>query len=146
MSASQVRQNFHEDCEEAINRQINMELFAFYTYLSFVNIWCEYLMSWFWHKSILRRFTSTEMTLPCLASTSTSRTRLTRNAGMQWSSWNTWTNEVDGSFCKTSRILKVKVKWQLLKRWRKLSSSRSRWTRWELLNSLRIFKLSQTYL
>lgn len=38
MSSNQVRQNFHEDCEEAINRQINMELFASYTYLSMVNI------------------------------------------------------------------------------------------------------------
>jgi ferritin heavy chain len=28
------RQRFHEDCEDAINRQINMELFASYTYLS----------------------------------------------------------------------------------------------------------------
>jgi len=34
MSTNQVRQNFHEDCEKAINRQINMELFASYTYLS----------------------------------------------------------------------------------------------------------------
>ncbi|CRL01998.1 CLUMA_CG015367, isoform A [Clunio marinus] len=32
--ASQARQNFHEKCEEAINRQINMELFASYSYLS----------------------------------------------------------------------------------------------------------------
>lgn len=35
--ANQVRQNFHEECEEAINRQINMELFASYTYLSMVS-------------------------------------------------------------------------------------------------------------
>jgi ferritin heavy chain len=34
--SDQVRQNFHEDCEAAINRQINMELFASYTYLSMV--------------------------------------------------------------------------------------------------------------
>jgi len=31
---SRPRQNFHEDCEAAINRQINMELFASYTYYS----------------------------------------------------------------------------------------------------------------
>lgn len=37
MSTSLVRQNFREECEEAINRQINMELFASYTYLSMVN-------------------------------------------------------------------------------------------------------------
>nr|AAA49532.1 ferritin [Aquarana catesbeiana] len=31
---SQVRQNFHRDCEAAINRMVNMELYASYTYLS----------------------------------------------------------------------------------------------------------------
>ncbi|XP_043923370.1 ferritin heavy chain [Protopterus annectens] len=32
--ASQVRQNFHQDCEGGINRQINLELYASYVYLS----------------------------------------------------------------------------------------------------------------
>nr|6LBC_A Chain A, Ferritin [Penaeus japonicus]6LBC_B Chain B, Ferritin [Penaeus japonicus]6LBC_C Chain C, Ferritin [Penaeus japonicus]6LBC_D Chain D, Ferritin [Penaeus japonicus]6LBC_E Chain E, Ferritin [Penaeus japonicus]6LBC_F Chain F, Ferritin [Penaeus japonicus] len=32
--ASQVRQNYHEDCEASINKQINMELYASYVYLS----------------------------------------------------------------------------------------------------------------
>ncbi|XP_044748162.1 soma ferritin-like [Coccinella septempunctata] len=31
---SQVRQNFHKDCEDAINKQINLEFFASYTYIS----------------------------------------------------------------------------------------------------------------
>ncbi|KAK9695081.1 Ferritin-like domain [Popillia japonica] len=31
---SQVRQNFHKDCEDAINRQINIELYASYVYLA----------------------------------------------------------------------------------------------------------------
>jgi len=31
---SRPRQNFHEDCECAINNQINMELYASYTYMS----------------------------------------------------------------------------------------------------------------
>ncbi|XP_046328230.1 soma ferritin-like [Haliotis cracherodii] len=31
---SQVRQNYHEDCEAGINRQINMELYASYVYQS----------------------------------------------------------------------------------------------------------------
>lgn len=35
---SLVRQNFHADCEEALNKQINMELYASYAYLSMVNI------------------------------------------------------------------------------------------------------------
>jgi len=30
---SQVRQNFHKDCEEAVNKQINIELYASYVYL-----------------------------------------------------------------------------------------------------------------
>lgn len=33
---SQLRQNYHKDCEDAINKQINMELFASYTYMSMV--------------------------------------------------------------------------------------------------------------
>uniref|UniRef100_A0A8C5R2Q0 Ferritin n=1 Tax=Leptobrachium leishanense TaxID=445787 RepID=A0A8C5R2Q0_9ANUR len=32
--ASQVRQNFHSDCEAAINRMVNLELYASYVYLS----------------------------------------------------------------------------------------------------------------
>nr|AFK11049.1 ferritin mitochondrial [Callorhinchus milii] len=39
---SQVRQNYHQECEAAINRQVNMELYASYTYLSMKadqNIW-----------------------------------------------------------------------------------------------------------
>ncbi|CAG0923765.1 unnamed protein product [Notodromas monacha] len=31
---SQVRQNFHEECEAGINKQINWELYASYVYLS----------------------------------------------------------------------------------------------------------------
>uniref|UniRef100_UPI00398EF2BA ferritin heavy chain, oocyte isoform-like n=1 Tax=Pristiophorus japonicus TaxID=55135 RepID=UPI00398EF2BA len=32
--ASQVRQNHHQDCENAVNKQINMELYSSYIYLS----------------------------------------------------------------------------------------------------------------
>ncbi|XP_076451123.1 soma ferritin-like [Babylonia areolata] len=31
---SQIRQNFHEECEAGINRQINLELYASYVYMS----------------------------------------------------------------------------------------------------------------
>ncbi|KAJ8976519.1 hypothetical protein NQ317_007037 [Molorchus minor] len=31
---SQIRQNFHKDCEDGINRQINLELHASYVYMS----------------------------------------------------------------------------------------------------------------
>uniref|UniRef100_A0A8C8DGY0 ferroxidase n=1 Tax=Oryzias sinensis TaxID=183150 RepID=A0A8C8DGY0_9TELE len=37
-STSQVRQNYHRDCEAAINRMVNMELFASYTYTSMVRL------------------------------------------------------------------------------------------------------------
>jgi len=33
---SQVRQNYHEECEALINKQINMEFYASYVYLSMV--------------------------------------------------------------------------------------------------------------
>jgi ferritin heavy chain len=32
--ASQIRQNFHEECEAGINKQINWELYASYVYMS----------------------------------------------------------------------------------------------------------------
>merc|ERR1711872_50678 len=35
--SSQVRQNYHEDCEALINKQINMEFYASYVYLSMVS-------------------------------------------------------------------------------------------------------------
>ncbi len=35
---SVVRQNFHVDSEALLNRQINMELYASYVYLSMVNV------------------------------------------------------------------------------------------------------------
>jgi len=34
MAAIQIRQNYHEDCEAGVNKQINMELYASYVYLS----------------------------------------------------------------------------------------------------------------
>lgn len=37
--SSQVRQNYEEACEAAINRQVNMELYASYVYLSMVRVW-----------------------------------------------------------------------------------------------------------
>ncbi|KAM9457640.1 ferritin, middle subunit-like [Clarias gariepinus] len=37
METSQIRQNYHRDCEAAINKMINMELYASYTYTSMAN-------------------------------------------------------------------------------------------------------------
>merc|ERR1711881_227485 len=39
MAVSKIRQNYHEDCEALINKQINMEFYASYVYLS--------MSSWF---------------------------------------------------------------------------------------------------
>ena len=36
MAESQVRQNYHPECEAGVNKQVNLELYAFYTYLSMV--------------------------------------------------------------------------------------------------------------
>ncbi|XP_007544794.2 ferritin, middle subunit-like [Poecilia formosa] len=38
---SQVRQNYHRDCEAAINRMVNMEMFASYTYTSMAHYFCR---------------------------------------------------------------------------------------------------------
>ena len=35
-----VRQNFHENNEAAINKQINMEMYASYVYLAMVSTFC----------------------------------------------------------------------------------------------------------
>ena len=35
---SQCRQNYHEESEALVNRQINMELNAFYQYLAMVQV------------------------------------------------------------------------------------------------------------
>ena len=45
MSVSRVRQNYKEECEAEINRQINMEFYASYVYLSMVSsqcVWCRH--------------------------------------------------------------------------------------------------------
>lgn len=42
---SQVRQNYHRDCEAAVNRMVNMELFASYTYTSMVRKTTLYILN-----------------------------------------------------------------------------------------------------
>ena len=42
--ASVIRQNYHENCEAKINKQINMELYASYVYLSLVSA-CACILS-----------------------------------------------------------------------------------------------------
>ena len=36
--ASRIRQNYREDCEALVNKQINMELYASYVYMSMVGL------------------------------------------------------------------------------------------------------------
>uniref|UniRef100_A0A3P9P9E2 Ferritin n=1 Tax=Poecilia reticulata TaxID=8081 RepID=A0A3P9P9E2_POERE len=38
---SQVRQNYHRDCEAAIDRMVNMEMNASYTYTSMAHYFCR---------------------------------------------------------------------------------------------------------
>ncbi|KAJ7989922.1 hypothetical protein DPEC_G00309510 [Dallia pectoralis] len=38
---SQIRQNYHRDCEAAINRMINMEMYASYTFKSMAFYFCR---------------------------------------------------------------------------------------------------------
>uniref|UniRef100_A0A4W5LF53 Ferritin n=1 Tax=Hucho hucho TaxID=62062 RepID=A0A4W5LF53_9TELE len=47
---SQIRQNYHNDCEAAINRMINMEMFASYTYTSMLSCHNKNrMLSHVWH-------------------------------------------------------------------------------------------------
>ncbi|RXM91522.1 Ferritin, middle subunit [Acipenser ruthenus] len=46
---SQIRQNYHRDCEAAVNRMVNMELFASYTYQSML---CDFLEGHFLSRSV----------------------------------------------------------------------------------------------
>ncbi len=36
MAENIVRQHYHAECEEGVNKQINLEFYAMYTYLSMV--------------------------------------------------------------------------------------------------------------
>lgn len=59
---SQVRQNYHRDCEAAINRMVNMELLASYTYTSMVRTQKESIIK---ADSFLRNVYYFEMTALC---------------------------------------------------------------------------------
>ena len=45
MATNQVRQNYHPESEEGVNKQINMELYAMYTYLSMVRLFSFFLVA-----------------------------------------------------------------------------------------------------
>ena len=43
--ASRIRQNYKEDCEALVNKQINLELHASYVYMSMVDIESLYILT-----------------------------------------------------------------------------------------------------
>merc|ERR1712034_215959 len=42
MSPPSIRQNFHDECEKSLNKQINMEMYASYTYLSLYSYFIQH--------------------------------------------------------------------------------------------------------
>lgn len=140
MSLSQVRQNFHEDCEDAINRQINMELFASYVYMSMVILFefdlSDAIGKSLPIKSIFRLIILIATTLHCQVSIPTSWMRQLKNVSTQWSCWTTWTSGVVELCCRILRILICRLRWQHLTRWLERSTWRSKSTRWDLLKYL----------
>ena len=92
---SRIRQNFHEECEALINKQINMELYASYVYLSMVII-CVNLKSHIrnFHLPFLklvnffRVITLLVTMLPCMDLPNISRKIPMKNVNMLKNSWN----------------------------------------------------------
>ena len=84
---SQCRQNYHEECEAGINKQINLELYASYVYLSMVGFVMKHsliLRRWTWTKCVLfllkRPITSIVMMWRCQDSTSSCWNSRMKNA------------------------------------------------------------------
>uniref|UniRef100_UPI00398F870E ferritin heavy chain, oocyte isoform-like n=1 Tax=Pristiophorus japonicus TaxID=55135 RepID=UPI00398F870E len=48
---SQVRQNYQQDCEDAVNKQINMELYSSYVYLSMDDVALRHFAEFFKEQS-----------------------------------------------------------------------------------------------
>lgn len=116
--ASQVRQNFAEECENAINRQINMELYASYVYLSMVS---HFLlrMKVYYKEKLFRPTILIVMMLPCRDFSGTLKRIQTKNESTQWNCWNTWTKEEEKSFCRTLRIRRKSSTTRLKRQWHK---------------------------
>lgn len=85
MAQNQVRQNYHDESEAGVNRQINLELYAFYTYTSMVRNCagsCRDFLSYSFFFSPYSPSTSSETMWPSPVSPSTSAKPQERN-------WNT---------------------------------------------------------
>ena len=51
-----IKQNFHTECEAMINKQINMELYASYVYLSMTAFFSRFYMLRSWFSFLLSDF------------------------------------------------------------------------------------------
>ena len=110
MALGNVRQNYHEEVEKAINDQINMELYAFYSYLSLVSYQSYHFVCGNEHLAIHTPVPThthnyihspsimTEQMLPSQISLNISKKQLTKNTSMPRSSSNTKIIAVDKSY------------------------------------------------
>lgn len=136
MSENQLRQNFHEECEDALNRQINMELNTSYYYLSLVRwisqFWCKTQFDNWSNNFFLRRFILIATTSPFLGFTSISSKPLMRSVSMPWNWWSSSTNEEEESYWTWLRSLILRLNWQRLRPWKWHSNWKRKWIRWKI--------------
>lgn len=85
---SRIRQNYHEECEARINKQINMELYASYAYLSMVRFLAYLRFFVMKNLKFFRAFTFPAMISLSPVSPSISRRTQTRNGNMLKNSWS----------------------------------------------------------
>ena len=141
---SGVRQNFHQDCEAAINRQINLELYASYVYLSMVrpkacslqrqwhchahfHLTTRFRFSLQSHASLFKVYTivfffCSHTTLTVMTSHSTtlpssSAISPMRSVSMPRNWWNYRTSAEDGSSYKTSGYVHGAIPTSLFEVW-----------------------------
>ena len=75
-----IKQNFHTDCEAMINKQINMELYASYVYLSMTAFFSRFYMLRSWFSFLLSDFFKSFIPPPLnvLSSKNSGRPRLSQ--------------------------------------------------------------------
>merc|ERR1712011_11375 len=102
MAVSKIRQNYHEDCEALINKQINMEFYASYVYLS-----------------VSSYFSRDDQALPGFASHFAKEAEEEREHGMKLMAYQS----KRGGRCVFQDIAKpVTMEWVPALSWRKLST------------------------
>merc|ERR1712107_239748 len=109
MAVSKIRQNYHEDCEALINKQINMEFYASYVYLSMSSY-----------------FSRDDQALPGFASHFAKEAEEERGYGMKLMAYRAREGAGMSSRTSPSRSLWSGVpalrRWRLPLSWRKLST------------------------